>query len=440
MSLTADLAPVRQANLNWPLMHNNITRDDLDALIEYLQGDDPILTQSAQVRAFEQEWSEWLGVKYSVFVNSGSSANMVTMAALRERILRHNSRIEPLNDPLSLSLSPSEWERVSAGRVRGPFVENRDVGEIIVPTLTWVSDIASVLHCGFKPVFVDINPRTLGMDSGEILKRITPSTRAVFLTHILGYNALEQELIDELKHRGVPLIEDVCESHGATFQGRKLGTFGLMSNFSFYYAHHMSTIEGGMVCTNDPELYETARMIRSHGMVRESTSESVKQSYKRRHPDLNPDFIFAFPAYNFRSTELNAVIGRNQLQRLDENNQKRTRNLQVFLENLDPVKYQIDFAVEGSCNYAFTLILREPDDELRDRIMVSLRKHGVEFRRGTSGGGNQLRQPYLRRLFRDEFKNYLKVDHVHFYGFYIGNYPDLEPEKILAVCELLNSL
>jgi CDP-6-deoxy-D-xylo-4-hexulose-3-dehydrase len=401
MSLTLEISPARPANLNWPLMHNNITREDLDALIEYLQGDDPILTQSAQVRAFEREWSEWLGVKYSVFVNSGSSANLVTMAALRE---------------------------------------SRGLGEVIVPTLTWVSDIASVLHCGFKPVFVDIDPRTLGMDTRQVLKKIRPDTRAVFLTHILGYNALDQELLAELKRHGIPLIEDVCESHGATFEGQRLGTFGLMSNFSFYYAHHMSTIEGGMVCTNDPELYETARMIRSHGMVRESTSESVKQSYKRRHPDLNPDFIFAFPAYNFRSTELNAVIGRNQLRRLDENNQKRTRNLQVFLENLDPDKYQTDFAVAGSCNYAFTLVLREPDEEFRDRIMGALRQHGVEFRRGTSGGGNQLRQPYLRRLLADEFKKYPVVDHIHFYGFYIGNYPDLEPEKVLALCELLNSI
>jgi CDP-6-deoxy-D-xylo-4-hexulose-3-dehydrase len=110
------------------------------------------------------------------------------------------------------------------------------------------------------------------------------------------------------------------------------------------------------------------------------------------------------------------------------------------LENLDPDKYQTDFAVAGSCNYAFTLVLREPDEEFRDRIMGALRQHGVEFRRGTSGGGNQLRQPYLRRLLGDEFKKYPVVDHIHFYGFYIGNYPDLEPEKVLALCELLNSI
>lgn len=387
--------------MNWPLMHNNITREDLDNVITFIQQDNPILTQSSQVRAFEQDWSAWLGVKYSVFVNSGSSANLITMAVLREKF---------------------------------------GLGDVIVPTLTWVSDVAAVLHCGFTPVFVDINPRTLGMDTRQIVKKITPETRGVFLTHVLGYNALDLPLLDELRRRGVTLIEDVCESHGATFRERKLGTFGLMSNFSFYYAHHLSTVEGGMVCTNDEDLYETARMFRSHGMVRESTSESLKQAYREQYPDLNPDFIFAYPAYNFRSTEINAVIGRGQLKRLDENNRRRRDNLQLFLENLNSSRYQTDFELQGSCNYAFTLILQEPDDTFRDRVVAALRSQGVEFRRGTSGGGNQLRQPYLRRLLGEEFKKYPMVDHVHFYGFYIGNYPELERDKILALCRLLNGL
>ena len=389
-------------NLNWPLMRNNISRQDLDALIQYLQQDDPILTQSSQVRAFEQEWSEWLGVKYSVFVNSGSSANLLTMTALRQHY--------------------------------GP-------GEVIVPSLTWVSDIASVLQAGLEPVFVDINPRTLGMDVDQVLRKLGPKTRAVFLTHILGYNALDQILLDELQQRGIPLIEDVCESHGAQFGSAKLGSLGLMSNFSFYYAHHMSTIEGGMVCTNDAQLYQTVRMLRSHGMVRESTSPELKQSFTTRHPDLNPDFIFAFPAYNVRSTELNAILGRSQLKRLDQNNRRRTENLLLFLENLDANRYQVDFATEGSCNYAFTLILKHPDEALRDRVMAGLREHGVEFRRGTSGGGNQLRQPYLKKLFGEkECLKFPRVDHVHFFGFYIGNYPSLERASILELCALLNTL
>jgi CDP-6-deoxy-D-xylo-4-hexulose-3-dehydrase len=394
-------APATIPDLNWPLMDNNITRGDLDAVIEHLKKDDPRLTQGPEVVAFEKEWSEWLGVRYSVFVNSGSSANTITLLALREKF--------------------------------GP-------GEVIVPTLTWVSDIAAVLHAGMTPVFVDINPRTLGMDTGEVLRKITTKTRAVFLTHILGYNALDEQLLNGLRERQIPLIEDVCESHGATFNGQRLGSIGFVSNFSFYYAHHLSTIEGGMICTNDPEFYQMARMFRSHGLVRETNDPALKADYTQRFPDLNPEFIFAFPAHNMRSTELNAIIGRSQLKRLDANNVTRTRNLRLFLKNLDPTRYFTDFAVDGSSNYAFTLVLKEADETFCQRVMDTLRAARVEFRRGTSGGGNQLRQPYLRRLYGEEYKNYPAVNHIHFFGFYIGNYPDLEEGKILRLCELLNHL
>jgi CDP-6-deoxy-D-xylo-4-hexulose-3-dehydrase len=386
---------------DWPLMRNNIAREDLDAVIQFLRQDDPILTQSKNVAAFEKEWSKWLGVKYSVFVNSGSSANLITLATIRERF---------------------------------------GGGEIIVPTLTWVSDIASVLQNGFTPVFVDINPRTLGMDTRQVIGKISSRTRAVFLTHVLGYNALDDLLLTELRKHNIPLIEDVCESHGATFKGRKLGSFGFASNFSFYYAHHLSTIEGGMVCTDDPDFYEMLRMFRSHGMVRESKSDALKNRYQTEWPDLNPDFIFAFPAYNVRSTEINAVLGRSQLKRLDERNKIRTRNLNCFLDHLDAGRFFTDFERRGSCNYAFTLVLREPDRTLWNRIEKTLRERKIEFRRGTSGGGNQLRQPFLQRLFPDEYKKYPKVDHVHFFGAYIGNYPELETCRIKALCEVLNSV
>lgn len=388
--------------LDWPLMQNNIVRSDLDGLIAYLQQPEPMLTQAAQVRGFEAEWSAWLGAKYSVFVNSGASANVITMAALKHF---------------------------------------RGQGEVIVPPLTWVSDIASVLHAGLEPVFVDIDPRTLALDTNQVLDRLTPRTRAVFLTHILGYNGLNQRLLDELKARNIHLIEDVCESHGATFQGRKLGSFGWASNFSFYYAHHLSTIEGGMICSDDEEFIQVCRVMRSHGMTRESTSEVFKNGYKERHPDLSPDFIFAFPSHNMRSTELNAVIGRHQLPRLDANNALRNRNMQLFLSGLDSSRFFTEFETEGASNYAFTLVLREADFSLRDRVESILRQLRVEFRRGTSGGGNQLRQPYLRERFPNlRPEDFPKVDHIHFFGWYIGNYPDLDPTKIARLTEVLNSL
>lgn len=396
------VAPAVSQNLNLPLMRNNVTREDLDAVIEYLKQDNPMLTHGKNVWEFEAEWSRWLGVKYSVFVNSGASANLLTIAVLKEIF---------------------------------------GLGEIIVPPLTWVSDIASVMQYGFKPVFADINPRTLGMDTDQVLAKITPRTKAVFITHVQGYSALTQKLIDELGSSNIPLIEDVCESYGATFKNRKLGTFGLISNFSFYYAHHMSTIEGGMISTNDWNIYQMLRMLRSHGMIKESNADEVKRTYIEKYHDLNPDFIFAFPGYNVRPTEINAIIGKSQLRRLDACNRIRVKNLDLFLKNIDPTKYIVDFELEGSCNYAFTLVLRNPDSVLCNRVIQCLRENGVEFRRGTSGGGNQLRQPYLKKIVgEDEYKKYPNVEHIHFYGFYIGNYPSLEEDKILKLCNLLNGL
>jgi len=388
-------------DINWPLMENNITKDDLDVLIDFLKGM-PVLTQSGNVSAYEEEWSSWLGVRYSVFVNSGSSANFITMAVLQELV--------------------------------GP-------GEVIVPPLAWVSDIASVLHAGFTPVFVDINPRTLSMDNDQVISKINPRTKAVFLTHVQGFNGLSDRLLHFLKEKNIPFIEDVCEAHGATFKGTKLGTFGLISNFSYYFAHHMSTVEGGMICTNDETVYQKCRMWRSHGMAREMTNPAMKQKIVEENPDLNPDFIFSSPGFNMRNTEIGAVIGRNQLKRLDRNNEKRRRNFELFLKNLDPSKYRTDFALEGSCNYAFNLILKNADRELCNRVMEALRESRVEFRRGSAGGGNQLRQPYLKGIIpKKEYEKYPQVEHIHFYGFYIGNYPDLPEEKTLALCRILNSL
>lgn len=391
------------SRMKYPLMRNNILREDLDAAIKHLQQDDPILTHSANVRAFEEEWSKWLGVKYSVFVNSGASANLLSMAILR---LRHPGG-----------------------------------GEVIVPPLTWVSDIASVIQNGFTPVFADIDPQSLAMDTKQIIAKINNKTRAVFLTHVQGFDGLTDELLTTLEKRGIPLIEDVCESHGATHGGRKLGSFGWISNFSFYYAHHMSTIEGGMICTDDATVYQQARMFRSHGMVREASDPTVRAEHQNQNPELNPDFIFAFAAYNVRNTEIGGIIGRSQLKRLDENVRRRNHNFLRFLERIDSEKYRTDFKLEGCSNYAFNLILKHADNDLVERLMRKMLDSGIEFRRGSAGGGNQIRQPYLRGIVPDgHYRQFPAVEHVHFYGFYIGNFPDLSNEEVDEICALINSV
>ena len=385
-----------------PLMHDNFTKSDMSAAIKLFREKNKFLTQSKNVKLFEKKWSKWLGVKYSVFVNSGSSANFITFSALK----------------------------ILYG-----------TGEIIVPTLTWVSDINSVILNNFKPIFVDINPKNLCMSVEEIIKKINKRTLAVFITHAQGFNGLSKKLISFLKKRKILLIEDVCESHGATFNNKKLGSYGIISNFSFYYAHHMSTIEGGMVCTNDKKIYELIKILRSHGMVRESGNSLFERKMIRKYTQLSPKFIFLHSGYNFRNNEVGAVIGLNQLKFLDKNNKKRKENFKLFLQLIDKEKYRSDFDVIGSCNYAFPIILRKKKFRSRTIFEKALLKNKIEFRRGNAGGGNQLRQPYIKKYVEKlNLKNFKEVDHAHFYGYYIGNYPSLTKFKIKKICDILNRI
>ena len=192
-------------NFNLPLMDDNITKDDIESLINFLNQEKiPKLTNGPKVLEFEKKWSEWLGVKYSLMLNSGASANELTLLALN-------------------------------------YIYGE--GEIIVPPLTWISDISAVLFSGMKPVFCDINLKNLSFDLDKLKELITPKTKAIFLTHVLGINGLTDELLEICKEKNILLIEDVCESHGTEFKQKKVGSFGFVSNFSFYFAHHMSTIE-----------------------------------------------------------------------------------------------------------------------------------------------------------------------------------------------------
>ena len=404
----------------WPLMRSNFAKDDFNAIANLLHaGDagynlDVRLTQGPQVKAFEEEFSQWLGVKHSIFVNSGSSANLLTMAALKER-------------------------QVQATR------EGYPLGKVLVPCITWSSDITSVLHTGFEPVFVDIDRRTLGMCDDAANKVCKDKPAAVFLTHCMGYPGMSVALWNAIRDTKTPFFEDCCEGPGAIRTetngwGRKVGTFGLASNFSLYYAHHLTSIEGGMVCTDDDEFARTVRMLRGHGLARESGDEAFKDWVEVNHVDLEPQFVFMAEGYNCRSTEINAVIGRSQLKRLDEGIEKRRELLQLFLSLLDPDLYQTDFAVEGSSPYALTLVLRDNDERLRQRVQECFRDQGVETRRGIAGGGNQLRQPYLRRRYGTMYAEFPNAEHVHWNGYAIGLWPSLEPVEIKWLCEKLNGL
>ncbi len=385
-----------------PLMENNISKNNINDLIKFLKTY-PILTQNKKVREFENKWSKWLGVKYSVFVNSGSSANFITINNLK--LLTKKK-------------------------------------EIILPSLTWSSDVVSVIKNGFRPVFVDINFANLSLNIDKVIKKINKNTAAVFITHAQGFNGLNNKLINILKKKKIYLIEDVCESHGAKFKRKKLGTFGFASNFSFYYAHHMSTIEGGMICTNDEDFYELCRITRSHGMLREASNSKYKKKIEQNNRHLNKQFIFLKEGFNMRNTELGAVLGLSQIKNLNSNILKRNLNLRLFLKLLNKEKYFVEFDMQGISNYALPIVLRVPSFELRNNLEKLMKLNKIEFRRGNAGGGNQLMQPYLKNLTKklNIIKEFKVTNHIHDFGYYIGNFPTLKKSKIIKICKILNSI
>jgi CDP-4-dehydro-6-deoxyglucose reductase, E1 len=387
-----------QNNYSWPLINNNITAQDKKALCDFIMNADRF-TNGPKVKEFEKQWSNWQGVKHSVMVNSGAMANYISIAVLKE--------------------------------LKG------FKGEIIVPPIGWVSDIASVIHSGFTPVFVDVDKDTMSISADKIEEAITDETIGIVLVHCLGFNGLSEKLLDIVKKRNLVLIEDCCESHGALHNSKMVGSYGDMSCFSFFFGHHMTTIEGGMICTNNDEIFELAKLYRSHGMTRESNSD-IQKSYSEKYPDLNPMFTFAVPGYNARNTEINAVLGIEQLARLNSNIEARKNNLDCWLSNLDSKKYYTDFLVEGNSNFSLPLILNDKSQNKFQLIQELLKKEGVEFRVGTAGGGNQALQPYLEKYPFKISGNLDNANHIHHFGLYVGNHPELNELQIKKLCNNLN--
>ena len=391
-------------NFNWQLINDSITDSDKKALTDFINEPNQKFTQGKYVTEFEDKWSLYLGCAYSVFVNSGASANYIMTSIMKEK---------------------------------------KGVGEVIVSPLGWVSDVSPLVNLGFTPVFVDVSLNNMSISLENIKNAITDKTVGICLVHVLGFSAINDELVKFAKDNDLFLIEDCCESHGATHRDNlgftsKVGTFGDISNFSFYFGHHITTIEGGIVCTDDVELYNYAKLFRSHGMTREASS-NLQEYYQIRYPELNPLFTFAVPGYNMRNQEFNAVLGLEQLKRLNFNVDKRSENFGIWLDNLDSSKFFVDYDQNGNSNFALPLILQNKDSDLFKMCCTLLEDEKIEYRVGTAGGGNQARQPYLEKysVVSHELEN---VNHIHDYGLYVGNHPELTSEQIINLCEKLNEI
>lgn len=386
----------------WKLMENIIEKDDIDALINFLSISDRF-TNGPKVQEFEQCWSDWLNVDHSVMVNSGASGNFLTIALVKELF---------------------------------------GIGEVVVPSLGWSSDVSSIVQLGMTPVFVDVDPQTLGVNPKSLKAAISEKTKAIVIVHALGFNAISRDVRAILDDAGIFVIEDCCESHGALLcpeSKDRIGTYGDVSIFSFYFGHHITTVEGGVVCTNNEKLYQFSRMLRSHGMTREASPE-VRAQYETAYPDLNPLFTFAFAGFNFRSTELNAVIGLSQLKKLDKNIAIRSANLDTWLDNLCGEKFKVNYERAGNSNFALPLILKRADVTLKERVRKKLDELEVEYRLGTAGGGNLSRQPFVKKYPHKIIDDQQVVDHIHDYGLYVGNGGHVSEASIKLLTTELNSL
>ncbi len=381
--------------LVWKLQENIINHEEIATLINFLKTTERY-TQFTKVRKFEETWSKWQGCRYSVFVNSGSSANLIILDLLRD-----------------LYQWPSD-------------------AEVIVPTVTWITDISTVIQFGLKPVFVDINLEDFSFDYDELATKITDKTRAIFLTHLIGFPADIKRVKKIIGKRKIALIEDSCESHGATIDGIKIGNFGDVSSFSFYWGHHMTTVEGGMVCTDNPEIYHYALLKRSHGLARE-LPKSYHAFYKKKYPHIDFNFLFLTTGFNVRNTELAAVLGLTQLHKLDGFIKKRNQNHILFNRILQ--KYRDCFLIpykEGISSFSLPFFLKQ--SSLKKPLQTFLSRHGIESRPIISG--NLLKQPFLKKYFHTgEFKN---ADFVHNNGFYIGNNQFVDEKRLTYLSDLLD--
>lgn len=376
------------------LVKDTISHREIDSLCDWLKTY-PQLTKGPLTEQFEKEWAQWLGTKYAVFVNSGSSANLAMVYALKiSKKLKNN--------------------------------------KIVLPCVSWVTTVSPAIQLGMEPILCDTDKECLGIDIEcfeKICKEQNPA--CVCIVHVLGIPNKMDKILEICKKYDVILLEDSCESVGTLYNNKQTGTFGLMSTFSTYFGHHYSTIEGGFVCTDNFELYEILKSIRSHGWSRDLSTET-KNKLQEEHQidDFRNLYTFYYPGFNLRATDVQAFLGINQLKFLKEKNQKRYENL---------LKY--DFLIKNSywklkfngfvSNFAYPII-----HPLKNKIVTELNQNNVECRPLICG--SMSRQPFYYKQYG--LKEYNFSDHIHDFGLYLPNNPDMTEKEIEFICSIVNRI
>ncbi len=380
------------------LVSDTIDKKDLKALSDWmLQSETPQLTKGPLTIEFEKSWSEWLGVKHTTYVNSGSSAILLALAALKETNRLRNEKV-------------------------------------VVPALSWLTDVSSVMQLGMDPILCDCNSEDLSLDLydlEEIFKEENPSI--MILVSVLGLVPNMNEVVKLCKKYGVYLIEDVCESMGSSYKGNKLGTFGDISLFSLYYGHHISTIEGGLICTNNEELNTIIRSMRSHGWDRD-WNDKTKKEYRDLHDisEFDSMYTFYYPGYNLRSTDLQAFIGLRQIQKIDKFSEIRSDNFKIYQEILSDhndldIVYREDSFIS---NFAYPMV-----HEKREEIIAALKKNHVEVRPLIAG--NMANKPFWKMKYGDRNDFFFNCSEIDVHGFYLPNHQGLTREDIEFICSII---
>ena len=376
------------------LVNDTINNTDIDHLIDWLKTY-PRLTKGPLTVELEKKWSKWLGVDNSIFCNSGSSANLLML-----------------------------WALVEANRI------NKDA-KVVVPSAAWATDLSPVIQLGMTPILCDINLKNLSVDLNHletIFKETKPEV--LLLVSVLGLVPDMQKINELCNKYNVILLEDTCESMGSKWENKKLGTFGLMSSFSTYFGHHISTIEGGFVSTNDKELYEILKSIRSHGWDRDSSPEYSKQ-LRNQWETSNFDALYTFyhSGFNLRSTDLQAFIGLGQIDKLDDICKKRNKNFKIYQQELSSIRPYINECPQNFIsNFAYPVI-----SENRDSIVAVLQKENIEVRPMICGSMGT--QPfYIKEYGKKELPNASIIDK---WGFYIPNHPGLSKEDIIKISNII---
>ena len=360
-------------------------------------------TMGEEVRLFEQAFAAKFGMKHAVMVNSGSSANLVAVAALCHK--------------------------------RGRPLQRGD--EVIVPAISWATTYHPLQQYGLRLRFVDVDLHTLNLDASQLEAALTPRTRMVLAVSILGNPAPLDAIRAVCNEHDLYLFEDNCESMGATLNGRACGTFGDVNTFSTFYSHHISTMEGGLVLTDDIEIDHLCRTIRNHGWARDLPADSPLNTGRNDDPFFEA-YRFVLPGYNVRPLEMSAAVGREQLKKLDALVERRRQNAAVFVDLFkDDDRFIIQRENGRSSWFSFTLILK-PDRNLdRGRIMDALRAADVGFRMIT--GGCFLRHEAIRYFDYDTAGPIVNANVVHDYGFFVGNHPRDLTAEIHRLREVLDS-